>query len=310
MTTENVEVDTSFDTGFDDEINEAPVTQSEPTPAPVEPAPAEPTAPAEPAPTEPAAPAEPAPAEPTAPTEPAAPAEPTPPVAPEKPLRAEIDPDVLAKAIAAAQAQREPAPAPAPTTAPPREAAKAEDFLQPEDLTAIDQFKKEWPSEYAAISRMYQAQLQAAMANIRYDLERKYESALAPVVQTMHKSEERAHYDAITRAHPTWQQDVPAVLEWVGKQPAVTRGAYARVLQSGNAAEVVEVLNLYKAAVTQSAAPATPASKATTPKAAPVSPAAAAALSGVPQAKRPALPAAADAGDFDAAFEDAIRNEA
>lgn len=275
MSNDNVEVDASFDTGFDDEINEAPATQSEPTPAPVEPAPAEPAAPAE----------------------------------PEKPLRAEIDPDVLAKAIAAAQAQREPALA-APTTPPAREPAKAEDFLQPEDLTAIDQFKKEWPSEYAAISRMYQAQLQAAMSNLRHDIESKYESALAPVVQTMHKSEERAHYDAITRAHPTWQQDVPAVLEWVGKQPAVTRGAYARVLQSGNAAEVVEVLNLYKAAVTQSAAPATPASKATTPKAAPVSPAAAAALSGVPQAKRPALPSAADAGDFDAAFEDAIRNEA
>ena len=219
-----------------------------------------------------------------------------------------IDPKYLAQAIAEEQqrlskAQEQPAP-----PAEPKVFA-AEDFLAEDDKTAIAAFKKDWPTEFPAIERMILAHANAIAMNHQNSLVAQLNKVLAPIVQSVGRSEVNTHVTTIKTAHPDYDAVLPKVREWAAAQPSFMRAAMENVLKNGNAAEVVDLVSAYKgASVPSGAAPVQPASTAAAqeaPKPAPVSPAAVAATAAVPPAARTKQTTTSDPADFDGAFAEA-----
>lgn len=245
--------------------------------------------------------AEPAPA----PTPAPAATDPAPTAAP-----ADLDPKYLAQALAEAQRIREAETTPAsPAT---DKVYAADDFLDAAAKASIDKFKQEWPEEFPAIQRMYQAEVQAQVTNATNALIKQLNGVLAPLFQTVGKTEVNAHWGAIRAAHADIDAVLPAVKEWVDKQPAFLQGSMRSVLEKGTAQAVVDLVSMYKGATVQTgAAPATPASSAAQepapkPAAKPaVNPAALAATAAVPATQRQKPKAGADHTDFGSAFAEA-----
>ena len=282
-------------------VDDKPATDAPATDAPATDAPAD----DKPATDAPAAPVTDAPTadKPAAPAAPAA--EPT---VEEQARQLGVDPKYLAQAIAEEQqrlskAQEQPA-----APAEPRVFA-AEDFLAEDDKTAIAAFKKDWPTEFPAIERMILAHANAIAMNHQNSLVAQLNKVLAPIVQSVGRSEVNTHVSTIKTAHPDYDVVLPKVREWVAAQPSFMRSAMENVLKNGNAAEVVDLVSVYKgASVPSGAAPVQPASTAAAqeaPKPAPVSPAAVAATAAVPPAARTKQTTANDPGDFDGAFAEA-----
>lgn len=281
--------------------DDKPATEAPATDAPATDAPAD----DKPATDAPAAPVTGAPAA-DKPAAPAAPA--TEPTVEDQARQLGIDPKYLAQAIAEEQqrlskAQEQPA-----APAEPRVFA-AEDFLAEDDKTAIAAFKKDWPTEFPAIERMILAHANAIAMNHQNSLVAQLNKVLAPIVQSVGRSEVNTHMTTIKTAHPDYDAVLPKVREWAAAQPSFMRAAMENVLKNGNAAEVVDLVSAYKgASVPSGAAPVQPASTAAAqeaPKPAPVSPAAVAATAAVPPATRTKQTTTSDPADFDGAFAEA-----
>ena len=90
-------------------------------------------------------------------------------------------------------------------------------------------------------------------------VDQRVNAALSPMHQQQQISAEQAHFNEIFTAHP----DAESIVEsqefgnWINKQPSFVQSAYETVLNQGNAAQVVELLGLYKAETqsTQAAQP-------------------------------------------------------
>jgi hypothetical protein len=90
-------------------------------------------------------------------------------------------------------------------------------------------------------------------------VDQRVNAALSPMHQQQQISAEQAHFNEIFTAHP----DAESIVEsqefgnWISKQPSIVQSAYQTVLDQGNAAQVVELLGLYKAETqsTQAAQP-------------------------------------------------------
>lgn len=90
-------------------------------------------------------------------------------------------------------------------------------------------------------------------------VDQRVNAALSPLHQQQQISAEQAHFNEIFTAHP----DAESIVEsqefgnWIGKQPSFVQSAYNTVLNQGNAAQVVELLGLYKSETqsTQAAQP-------------------------------------------------------
>ncbi|HLU83726.1 MAG TPA: hypothetical protein VKZ43_10010 [Trueperaceae bacterium] len=180
--------------------------------------------------------------------------------------------------------------------------------MSEEDRALVGKFKTEWPEEHAAVQRMMDANIKAAVGNALTLYTQQINQVLAPVLASVQAVEVNSHESTILAAHPDAKEIVPGVLEWIETQPTVMRAPLAKAIESGTAQEIVEVLNLYKVAKGQTgAAPATPASSAAQE---PQKPAkvpdrkAVTALAAVPAAQRPRQQGA-DKNDFDAAFAEA-----
>lgn len=330
MTTETEQ----FDASFGDALASVDTTAPAAT-APAEPAPA--PAAAEPAPAAAAAaPTEPSPVTPaeTPPSQVAAPAagEGTPPAAapapaaevPETPPAASAadigDPATFAAAVAAAIAASQP---PAPAAPAPTPAAPAADvpltldqFLTDDDKKTLAAYDKEWGEVATAEAIRRRAELQFMQATMYNQLEK----VLAPIVQNMQQSQVTSHFATIRSQHPDFDTVLPGVKEWVAKQPSLYRPALERVLNQGNAGEVVELVGAYKQAVGQTGAvPAVPASLAPQAPAAPATipvvqaantsqPASAAAIAATAAvvSQRSNNQTAADPSDFETAFREAL----
>ena len=292
----------------------------EPTPA-AEPAPVAPAA--EPTPEAPAPVAEPAPVAPSAEPAPVAPsAEPAPvaPVAEPAPAPAD-EPAPVAQAAEPAPVATAPTPAPAPAVEPEPEApAPAAEQPLTLDMFLSDDERKllaDYDDEWGDVSKAEQVRTRAAVSMATAQIYRDLNRVLAPIANVVRQSMVRDHIAAIERAHPGYEKDVPGLTAWIGAQPAIVKNAYAKVVSQGSAAEIIDVLTHYKAAVAGSAAPAAPAATSTPSK--PVAPtvvaptvvspavAAAAAATAPVSASRPSansLPA--DATDFGAAWAEAL----
>ena len=286
-----------FSAAFGEATGDTPV-EAVAAPAPVEEV-APPEAPAEVAPVA-EAPAEVAPVADAPVAE--APAE-EPPAAP---AQEPLDPQYLAQAIAEAQ-QRMNAPAPQQQQAPRDPASLTlEDFMSDADKEALKAFDAEWDEVAPAIDIKVRAAVQLALTQARA----QWESQLAPIAHQMQRSQATSHDAAILAQHPDLESIKPGVVQWIAGQPAIMRPALEQVATRGTAAQVIELLDMYKKAIgVSNAAPAPPASSAAqgtvTP---PAVSAAAAATAAVVTGKRGTVTAQPNDDDFESAWREAANS--
>lgn len=180
-----------------------------------------------------------------------------------------------------------------PAAAPAEKPAPEAPALSKEEVEAEEQFKKDWP-EHAAREERLKRELEALKTTFTETLE-ALQGQISPLAQTVQMTAQERHLQTITTAHPDALDIVPKVEEWIGTQPKIYQGEMKRIIEGGSAAEVVELLNLYKGAT---APPEQPAKAKTDP-------AKEARLKRMesPTTARTAVTAEADPDDFDSAFE-------
>ena len=180
-----------------------------------------------------------------------------------------------------------------PAAAPAEKPAPEAPALSKEEVEAEEQFKKDWP-EHAAREERLKRELEALKNTFTETLE-AIQGQISPLAQTVQMTAQERHLQIITTAHPDALDIVPKVEEWIGTQPKIYQGEMKRIIEGGSAAEVVELLNLYKGAT---APPEQPAKAKTDP-------AKEARLKRMesPTTARTAVTAEADPDDFDSAFE-------
>ena len=103
-------------------------------------------------------------------------------------------------------------------------------------------------------------------------VQQQLQTALAPIQQQQKVSVEQAHFNEIFTAHPDAESIVESkeFNDWKNAQPSFLKDAYETVLDKGSAAQVVELLGLYKSNTQsgqQAAQPANDAVKAVAQKA-------------------------------------------
>ncbi|MEO8391217.1 hypothetical protein [Polaromonas sp.] len=131
------------------------------------------------------------------------------------------------------------APAPAPAPAEPTPAAT------PATNTELyGDYSEE------AIANGIEKVVAAKTAAITADLEARFASALAPIQKQHVDAATDQHFSTIAAAHPDFEAvaESAEMQQWIAKQPAFVRTAYADVLKKGTAEEVVELLTAYKGA--------------------------------------------------------------
>lgn len=81
-------------------------------------------------------------------------------------------------------------------------------------------------------------------------VESRLKEALTPLQQKQHEEQVRAHFDEIYSKHPDADSIVESkeLADWLQGQPSYVRDSVGRVLESGTSAQVVEVLDTFKAA--------------------------------------------------------------
>ena len=180
-----------------------------------------------------------------------------------------------------------------PAAAPAEKPAPEAPALSKEEIEAEEQFKKDWP-EHAAREDRLKRELEALKTTFTETLE-AIQGQISPLAQTVQMTAQERHLQTITTAHPDALDIVPKVEEWIGTQPKIYQGEMKRIIDGGTAAEVVELLSLYKGAT---APPEQPAKAKTDP-------AKEARLKRMesPTTARTAVTAEADPDDFDSAFE-------
>ena len=107
-----------------------------------------------------------------------------------------------------------------------------------------------------AIVKGIQTVIATETAAIKAEFESKLATALKPIQEKEALSELDEHHLAITTKHPDVESVVPSAefANWLGTQPGVVRNAYQGAIDHGTAAEVIEVLDAYKAATVKPAA--------------------------------------------------------
>ena len=180
-----------------------------------------------------------------------------------------------------------------PQVAPAEKPAPEAPALSKEEIEAEEQFKKDWP-EHAAREERLKRELEALKTTFAETLE-ALQGQIGPLAQTVQMTAQERHLQTITTAHPDALDIVPKVEEWIGTQPKIYQGEMKRIIEGGTAAEVVELLSLYKGAT---APPEQPAKAKTDP-------AKEARLKRMesPATARTSVTAEADPDDFDSAFE-------
>lgn len=239
-----------------------------------------------------------------------APATPQPAVAPVEPAPAPqqpIDPKYLAAAILELQQQNQP-PKVEPEKPDEPKVYTAEDFLDEKQKAAIQVFEQEWSEVQAPVTALIQAHVQAALANNKQELLHQVHQSLAPIQQVAAQSQEAMWWATVQAAHPDARDRISEVKAWIDQQPSLIRPHLERVFNQGDAAETVELLDVFKKATgSTGAAPAQPASSAAQvpqPRSVP-KPALSATLA-PPAAQRSTPTDSRDPNDFDRAFEEAV----
>ena len=193
---------------------------------------------------------------------------------------------IVAEAVAATRAS-EPAKVD-PVVEPPAAVTQT-----PEELAAEEQYKKDWPEHYAREQR-----LKSDVVTLKAVLDeaiKAIQGQVAPVVASAQQTAEEKHLTAITTAHPDALAIVPDVEKWVATQPKFLQPQYNAVLESGSAADIVELFSLYKTqTAVQVTAPVTIKDELAEKRLQRME---------VPTAVRTSVTAEPDVDDFDAGFD-------
>ena len=90
----------------------------------------------------------------------------------------------------------------------------------------------------------------ARVAVIAQDLEARFAAVVAPITEKAALTETDQHFAAIESKHPDFESVAQSqeLASWIAKQPSFAQAGYNAVLQEGTAAQVVELLDTYKAA--------------------------------------------------------------
>lgn len=209
-----------------------------------------------------------------------------------------------ASAIAAKQQQQKQEPA-----APQERDATFEDYLDETQKKALEQFNAEWSDVASPVTALIQAHVQAALVNQQKQILGQVQQQMAPIQQHAAQSQEALYWGTIQAAHPDFREAAEAIPGWIETQPKLYQPRLMEIYNAGSAADVVELISMYKQAVgSTGAAPAHPASSAVqaAPKPAPVAPEALAATLAPPAAKRSSVKTSRDPNDAEAAFNEAF----
>lgn len=130
-------------------------------------------------------------------------------------------------------------------SAAPAPAAQPEGATQPaadEDL--FGDFSED--ALRAGVEKVVAARVAAATA----DLEARFAAVVAPITEKAALTETEQHFAAIEGKHPDFESVAQSqeLADWISKQPSFARAGFTAVLQEGTAAQVVELLDTYKAA--------------------------------------------------------------
>lgn len=155
--------------------------------------------------------------------------------------------EVAAQAQAQLEALNKQPAAPAAPATPP-----AGDTTQPatgEDL--FGDFSEE--ALRTGVEKVVAARVAAATA----DLEARFAAVVAPITAKAALTETEQHFQAIESKHPDFESVAQSqeLAAWIAKQPSFAQAGYNNVLQEGTAAQVVELLDTYKAATGKLAPP-------------------------------------------------------
>lgn len=172
-----------------------------------------------------------------------------------------------------------------------------------EEEAFLEEFGKEWPDAQKALAiqkkaweadteRRIQAAVQTAVQSLH--------SELAPVVRTAQESAQERFIHEVTTAHPDARTLMPEIERWIKTLPSGLGRAYDAILDSGTAADTVELFNMYKKATGKSA-PAPVVAPQVVDKEAKLQK-----LEGV-RAERTGVSAEADPYDFESAFAQAVK---
>lgn len=138
---------------------------------------------------------------------------------------------------------------------PAQAAPVVTDQAKAEALAAID------PSVFGDfsegdIAKGIQAVVASQTAAIKAEFDAKLIAALEPIQKQTVESESDKHFSAINAKHSDVESVVPSqeFANWLDAQPSIVRGAYKAAIDGGTAAEVIEVLDTYKAATVKPAA--------------------------------------------------------
>lgn len=229
--------------------------------------------------------------------------------------KAAADAKTAAEAKAAEDARAAAAAKP-PEETPEAKAAReaAEAALKPyeptpEEAQALEQFKKDFPNEYAAV--------EARLKSVDRDINARVHAAVKGLVDTMTprlaavettavNAEAERHFAALRTAHPDYDQVIEKVPAWIKTQPAYLQPAMQAVYDQGTTQDVAQLVADFKKAsgvVTDPGAAAAAAKAAADEAAAKKRAEEAAALAPVgTRRSAPAQSGTADKSNYDAAW--------
>lgn len=117
--------------------------------------------------------------------------------------------------------------------------------LSDEERAAIDAVAEDFPDMHAAFSAMAK---QHAAQLLEEQFPKHFEKAAKPIKETVQKSSDAAHYDAIAREHKDWREvgSSPEFQDWLGSVPYADGVRYQQVIKEGSADEVISMLSDFK----------------------------------------------------------------
>lgn len=163
-------------------------------------------------------------------------------------LRVKAETDAKAKVEADAKATAE---------AKTREDAarkSVEDLLKPYEYTpeeqkAMETFKKEFPTEYAAMEARLKAAEKASQAHAHKVAEAiltQVQQLVAPLADGYSADSLERHVTALTSAHPDHATLVDLIPAWIKQQPAYLQKGYQDVYDSGGTKDVIDLFARFK----------------------------------------------------------------
>lgn len=117
-----------------------------------------------------------------------------------------------------------------------------------EDDEEVKTFKSDYPNLAGSIEKLLAKERQKIRKEVSDDLGKQVDEKIKPVAEHVQQTKTTSHMAALLDAHPDWKQHTNAVYEWVDEQPDYLQGAMRQVLERGNASQVIDLLDKYKAA--------------------------------------------------------------